>query len=201
MRHTLPKKGESVSKKACIDARIGEWHDAPAIPPWMKFLAYYLVGIGFFLAGCAQPPSGPGLWTGPPHFGTVYRVRTTAYTGKYNGIGKPLQHGPVISAASDWSEFPLGTRFRICENGKEYVIDDYGSAMVGTRTIDLCMPGNSAMNAWGVRWVNIEIQEWGSPRRSLEVLSPRQKAWYVHRMVDSLQKQSQGIPKQFHRVE
>ena len=73
--------------------------------------------------------------------------------------------------------------------------------MVGTRTIDLCMPNSRAMNAWGVRTVEIEIQEWGSARRSLEVLSPREKAWYVRRMLTSLRKQSQGLPKQFHKVE
>jgi len=72
---------------------------------------------------------------------------------------------------------------------------------VGTRTIDLCMPNNRSMYVWGVRTVEIEIQEWGSPRRSLEVLSPRERAWYVRRMTTALRKQSQGIPKQFHKVE
>ena len=165
----------------------------------MKSIHFYLLGIVFLLAGCAQP--GTSLLGGTPQPGKIYRVRTTAYTGKRNAIGKPLQYGPVTSAASDWSEFPLGTRFRIVESGKCYIIDDYGSAMVGTRTIDLCMPSTRAMNAWGVRTVDIEIQEWGSPRRSLEVLSPREKAWYVRRMLTSLRKQSQGMPKKFHKVD
>ena len=171
-----------------------------SFPRQMKYLHLYQLGIVFLLAGCAQPGPG-GLLINAPHLGKIYRVRTTAYTGKRNAIGKPLQHGPVTSAASDWSEFPLGTRFRLLESGKNYIIDDYGSAMVGTRTVDLCMPGYRAMNAWGVRTVEIQIQEWGSPRRSLEVLSPREKAWYVRRMTTSLRKQSQGIPKQFHKVE
>jgi 3D (Asp-Asp-Asp) domain-containing protein len=141
------------------------------------------------------------LLGGAPQPGKIYRVKTTAYTGKRNGIGKPLQHGPITSAAADWSEFPLGTRFRIVESGKNFIIDDYGSAMVGTRTIDLCMPSTRAMSAWGVRTVNIEIQEWGSARRSLEVLSPRERTWYVRRMTNSLRKQSQGIPKKFHKVD
>ena len=165
----------------------------------MKFLPLFLLGILLLLAGCAQ--TGPSVLGGTPRAGKIYRVRTTAYTGKRNAIGKPLQHGPVTSAASDWSEFPLGTRFRIVESDKCYVIDDYGSAMVGTRTIDLCMPSSRAMSAWGVRTVDIEIQEWGSPRRSLEVLSPRGKAWYVRRMLTSLRKQSEGLPKKFHKVE
>ena len=165
----------------------------------MKSLYLYLLGTLFLLAGCAQP--GPPLLGGTPRPGKIYRVRTTAYTGKRNAIGQPLQHSQVTSAAADWSEFPLGTRFRLVEGGKCYIIDDYGSAMVGTRTIDLCMPNSRAMNAWGVRTVEIEIQEWGSARRSLEVLSPREKAWYVRRMLTSLRKQSQGLPKQFHKVE
>ena len=141
-----------------------------------------------------------GLLTpNPLQAGKTYRIKTTAYTGKRNAIGQRLQHGPVTSAAADWSEFPLGTRFRILDTGKDYVIDDYGSAMVGTRTVDLCMTSNGAMQAWGVRWVEIEILEWGSPRASLEVLSPRQNAWYVRRMLASLHRQSKGIPQQFHR--
>jgi len=166
----------------------------------MKFIHLCLLGIVFLLAGCAQPGPVGSLLSGTPHPGKVYRVKTTAYTGKRNAIGQRLQQGPVTSAAADWSEFPLGTRFRVLANGKNYIIDDYGSAMVGTRTIDLCMPSSRAMHAWGVRTVEIEIQEWGSSRRSLEVLSPREKAWYVRRMLASLRKQSQGIPKKFHKV-
>ncbi|MCX6966567.1 MAG: 3D domain-containing protein [Verrucomicrobia bacterium] len=165
----------------------------------MKLSPVFLPGILVLLAGCAQPVVP--LLGGAPQPGKIYRVKTTAYTGKRNGIGKPLQHGPVTSAAADWSEFPLGTRFRLVESGKCYIIDDYGSAMVGTRTIDLCMPSTRAMNAWGVRTVNIEIQEWGSSRRSLEVLAPRERVRYVRRMTTSLRRQSQGIPKKFHKVE
>ena len=165
----------------------------------MKFVHLFLTGIVLSLSGCVQ--SGPGLLSGTPQQGQIYRVKTTAYTGKRNAIGQRLQLGPVTSAAADWSEFPLGTRFRVVESCKDYIIDDYGSAMVGTRTIDLCMPGSRAMNAWGVRRVDIEILEWGSPRRSLEVLSPRENAGYVRRMLASLRRQSQGIPKTFHKVD
>ena len=167
----------------------------------MKSSHFYMLGIVFLLAGCAQPGQPLPIIGASPRAGTVFRVKTTAYTGKRNAIGKPLQHSAVSSAASDWSEFPLGTRFRLVEGGKCYVIDDYGSAMVGTCTIDLSMPNTRAMNAWGTRTVEIEIQEWGSPRRSLEVLSPREGAGYVRRMTTSLRRQSQGMPKQFHKVE
>lgn len=166
----------------------------------MRFIYPPLLGIVLLLSGCAQPLQ-VGLLGGAPHPGKIYRVKTTAYTGRCNALGRPLQHGPVISAASDWSEFPLGTRFRLICTGQDFIIDDYGSAMVGTRTVDLCMPNTRSMNVWGTRTVEIEIQEWGSSRRSLEVLSPREKASYVRRMIVSLRKQSQGIPKQFHKVD
>ena len=55
-------------------------------------------------------------------------------------MGKPLRFGMVRSAAADWSRYPVGTRFRIVGKPYEYVIDDYGSALVGTDTIDLYKP-------------------------------------------------------------
>jgi 3D (Asp-Asp-Asp) domain-containing protein len=151
------------------------------------------------LAGCAQAPLGGEAKSA--HVGKIYNVRTTAYTGRNNALSQRLKHGPVISAASDWSRFPVGTRFRMVESQKEYIIDDYGSAMVGTRTIDLCMPHDAAMHRWGVRMVDIEILEWGSPRRSLEILSPRTHAWYVRKMVASLHEQAQGLPEEFYKKE
>lgn len=169
----------------------------------MKFIHLSFSGIFLLLAGCAQ--QGPGLlgetFGGTPHAGKVYRVKTTAYVGKRNAIGRPLQYGTVTSAAADWSQFPLGTRFRVQSSGREYIIDDYGSAMVGTRTIDLYAGSHRGVSAWGSRVVDIEILQWGSSRRSLEVLSPRENAWYVRKMLASLRRQSQGMPKQFHKVE
>ena len=172
----------------------------------MKSLLTLLIGLPLLLSGCAQtsrPPVATGakakVHTAKAHPKTI-RVRTTAYIGRKNAIGKPLSHGPVISAASDWSEFPLGTRFRVQQTGKTYIIDDYGSALVGTRTIDLCKPAASFMHAWGVKWVDIEILEWGSSRRSLEVLTPRVKVRYVRPMVAALRSQTGGIPGEFHRV-
>ena len=154
------------------------------------------------LAGCCAPTAQlkereRGVITATNHL----HVRTTSYTGKYNGIGERLHHGPVVSAASDWSQFPLGTRFRICgETKRTFVIDDYGSALAGTRTIDLCAACTREMHQWGARWVDIEVLEWGSARRSLEVLSPREHAWYVRIMTAALRRQAGGIPQQFHRV-
>ncbi len=125
----------------------------------------------------------------------IKKVRTTAYTygadengvhANSNALGTPLKSGRLSSAAADWSRWPLGTRFRVVETGREYVVDDTGSAMVGTNTIDLFKPNNRAMNRWGVRHVTIEILEWGSPEESLEVLRERRKFRHVREMVSDL---------------
>ncbi len=120
-------------------------------------------------------------------------VRTTAYTktergGPHNAIGMRLSSHHIKSAASDWSRFPLGTRFRIVNTKEEYVIDDYGTALVGTSTIDLYKSTRLEMRRWGVRNVDIDILEWGSSQRSLQVLQPRKKHRQVRQMIASLQK-------------
>jgi 3D domain-containing protein len=93
-----------------------------------------------------------------------------------------------MSAASDWSRYPLGTRFRIADTNEEYVIDDYGNALIGTDTIDLYKPSRLEMKKWGVRHVNIDILQWGSEEESLKVLAPRCKHHCVQRMVTALEK-------------
>lgn len=121
-------------------------------------------------------------------------VRTTAYTcteagGKNNAIGSRLRFGgDVYSAASDWSWLPLGTRFRMSATGRTYVIEDYGCALVGRKTIDLYQPSMSAVRAWGVRTVDIEILEWGSKEMSLKLLKPRATRGYIRTMVAELKK-------------
>ena len=125
----------------------------------------------------------------------IERVRTTAYTygaaenGDYpssNAVGTRLKAGKVRSAAADWSRWPLGTKFRVVETDQEFVVDDIGSAMVGTGTIDLFKPSAREMNRWGVRHVTIEILEWGSPEKSLRVLMDRRKSRHVREMVNDL---------------
>ena len=91
--------------------------------------------------------------------------------GRRNAVGEYLSGRIVRSAASDWSRFPLGTRFKIVETDEEYVIDDYGTALVGTNTIDLYKPIRLEMKRWGVRHVDIDILQWGSEEQSLKVLS------------------------------
>lgn len=129
----------------------------------------------------------------PAATGRLQKVRTTAYThneggsGVKNAIGRRLAGGKCRSAAADWSRFPLGTRFRVVSTGQEYVIDDYGSALVGTSTIDLYKNSRAEMRRWGVRHVDIEVLEWGSREESLKVLRPRHRARIVRRMIASLE--------------
>jgi 3D (Asp-Asp-Asp) domain-containing protein len=129
------------------------------------------------------------------HLGRMPNVRTTAYTrvekgGRRNALGAYLSGHHVMSAASDWSRFPLGTRFRIVNTREEFIIDDYGPALIGTSTIDLYKPTRLEMKRWGVRNVDIDILQWGSEEQSLKVLGPRAKHQTVRRMIAGLHKKS-----------
>src|SRR5262249_1083928 len=95
-----------------------------------------------FLVGCAEQTNRVGQTAAGVRSNPFPSVRTTAYKcnecgGRRNALGTSLSCRRVMSAASDWSRFPLGTRFRIVETKEEYIIDDYGPALVGTSTIDL----------------------------------------------------------------
>ncbi|MDB6004103.1 MAG: hypothetical protein JWR15_1090 [Prosthecobacter sp.] len=125
------------------------------------------------------------------------RVRTTAYThdesdhivyGVKNAIGTNLRFGSVRSAAADWSRFPVGTQFRIAgQPGVTYVVDDYGSALVGTGTIDLYKPNRSQMDDWGVRHVDIEVIQWGSYEKSMSLMRDRTKWRHVRAMMEGIE--------------
>ncbi len=155
------------------------------------FSRFLLPGLlALTLSGCATS-TRPGL----------DKVRTTAYThterdhiqyGRLSASGTTLSSGRIRSAASDWSKYPVGTKFRIKETGQIYQIDDYGSALVGTSTIDLYTPTRGEMNRWGVRFVDIELLNWGSPEISLKILEPRKKYRHIRQMVQGLEKQTRG---------
>jgi 3D (Asp-Asp-Asp) domain-containing protein len=161
----------------------------------MRCLNLALAGaLACFIVGCATQ-SKPTLTSGR----RIPNVRTTAYThfeggsGRHNALGEYLSGRQVMSAASDWSRYPLGTRFRIADTNEEYVIDDYGNALIGTDTIDLYKPSRLEMKQWGVRHVDIDILQWGSEEQSLKVLAPRCKHRCVQKMVATLQqKKTQG---------
>jgi len=165
------------------------------------YLAALIVVV--FLAGCATPV---GNGAAGRVAGLSKVVRTTAYTssepgGHHDACGGRLSCGAVHSAAADWSRYPVGTRFRIVETGDICEIDDYGGALIGTNTIDLYKDTRRQMRNWGVRMVHIEILEWGSARRSLEILTPRSRNRRIRPMIAALEQQTQGTPKKFHRIQ
>src|SRR5256714_1790405 len=158
-----------------------------------------VLAVGCILVGCAeqsvvQKPLA-AVEAANSHLGRMSNVRTTAYTnkekgGRKNALGMYLSGHHVMSAAADWSRFPLGTRFRICNTREEFIIDDYGTALVGTNTIDLYKPSKLEMKRWGARHVDIDVLQWGSEEKSLQVLGPRMKHAQVQKMVASLQKKN-----------
>jgi 3D (Asp-Asp-Asp) domain-containing protein len=122
-------------------------------------------------------------------------VRTTAYHAKESdhiiygdksAYGTPLRYGKVRSAAADWSRYPVGTVFRIRGLPYLYIIDDYGSALVGKDTIDLYKSGAREMNWWGVRHVKIDILRWGSFDLSHQILAKRVQHPHCKKMADSI---------------
>ncbi len=132
----------------------------------------------------------------------IQDVRTTAYThseadhvkyGSKTASGGELKYGSVRSAAADWSVYPVGTVFQIEGDSTLYEVDDYGSALVGTGTIDLYKPSRSEMNSWGVRKVNIKVIKWGSYLKSLALMKPREKkSPHIREMVRKIES---GTPK------
>lgn len=118
-------------------------------------------------------------------------VRTTAYShmenepgapGRLNASGGILKYGTVRSAAADWSVYPLGTTFRVKGQPHTYVVDDYGSELVGTNTVDIFKPSLRGMHHWGTRHTEITIIQWGSYERSLRLLKGRKRYNHCYRM-------------------
>jgi 3D (Asp-Asp-Asp) domain-containing protein len=158
-------------------------------PAWLRLS--YCFGAAGLLASCAV--SRNALETAARHPAGRMHVRTTAYCsreagGHRNAVGERLSGRFVRSAASDWSRFPLGTRFRIVGMAEEYIIDDYGTALVGTNTIDLYKISTLEMREWGVRHVDIDVLQWGSDEESVKVLKSRRKHSSARRMLIALEK-------------
>jgi 3D (Asp-Asp-Asp) domain-containing protein len=162
----------------------------------MRFPTIQLVipALGLLLASCASRPLPK--YEKPIARTQFQTVRTTAYThtesdhrqyAKRNALGTTLLASGARSAAADWSRWPAGTTFRLLDTGELYKVDDYGWALSGTNTIDLYKPSRGAMNAWGVRRVNIEVLCWGDVDRSLAILRPRSKHAHVRRMINQIE--------------
>ncbi len=152
--------------------------------------------VAGFLGSCATQPLASRNQAKPQRM----NVRTTAYCtsergggGKHNAVGMYLSGRNVVSAASDWSRFPLGTRFRLVDTNQEYIIDDYGGALIGTNTIDLFKNSRLEMKRWGVRHVDIDILQWGSEERSVKILAPRARHKKVRRMLVALNSKKRPI--------
>ncbi|MGJ8677121.1 MAG: 3D domain-containing protein [Akkermansiaceae bacterium] len=137
------------------------------------------------------PKDKHGMPTYKNHKERTRYVRTTSYShmenepgapGRMNAAGGILQYGSVRSAAADWSVYPLGTKFRVKGQSHIYVVDDYGSALVGTNTIDIFKPTLSAMRKWGTRKTEITVIQWGSYERSLALLKGRTKYHHCRKM-------------------
>src|ERR1700730_16064654 len=145
------------------------------------------------VVGCAEQPRATRSAATSAHH--RMKVRTTAYSrgeagGHRKTAGDHLSSHHCMSAASDWSRFPLGTRFRIAGTTEEYIIDDYGTALVGTNTIDLYKTSRLEMKRWGVRMVDLDILQRGSDEQSLKVLTPRAKHRQVQQMIVALRKKA-----------
>jgi 3D (Asp-Asp-Asp) domain-containing protein len=155
----------------------------------------WLLACGALLAA-ASPAHGdaPTAESRPPIITAT--VRTTAYThseadhlkyGNKTALGTVLRYTPEYhSVAADWSRFPLGTKFKIKGFDRLFVVDDYGRALVGTRTIDIYFPTKERMNNWGARVVNIEILELGSFHESRKILAERAKNRYCREMLATM---------------
>lgn len=154
-----------------------------------------------FEAGRGKPRDKHGMPLYSPNE-RVRFVRTTAYTcsesdhlqyGSKNATGTPLKYGNrVRSAAADWSVYPVGTVFKIKGMSQLFVVDDYGSALTGTGTIDIYTPTKSHMGAWGRRNVEISIVQWGSYQRSAELLSKRTGYSHCRQMYAAIQRHLGG---------
>jgi len=128
-------------------------------------------------ASASEPPE---LETAPV---AVLQVRATAYNhtepdhlpyGKKSALGTELRFTPEYhSAAADWSFFPLGTVFRIRGYDRLFVVDDYGSALVGKPTVDIYFDTIAGMKRWGARQVWIEVVRFGSFHESRKILASR----------------------------
>ena len=119
-----------------------------------------ICAIACLLASCAVAPQGV---VSSPAARRISNVRTTAYcaneggSGTRNATGEYLSGRKVHSASADWSRYPLGTRFRVVGSNEEYLVDDYGGALIGTNTIDLHKSNRAEVRKWGTRRVDIDV--------------------------------------------
>ena len=124
----------------------------------------------------------------PDTKGRLPKSSKGARAKKAVAVSKPPKIG---SAAADWGRWPAGTTFRLLSTGQTYRVDDYGWALSGRNTIDLYMPNQRAMNAWGARQEPIQILHWGDPQESLRLLAPHESHRHIRRMILELEGRDQ----------
>lgn len=134
--------------------------------------------------------------------GPVRVLKTTAYHsreadhikyGQASAYGTPLRYGKVRSAAADWSRFPVGTVFRVVGLPHLFIIDDYGSALVGKDTLDLYTRSKQEMNYWGARHVKVEFLRWGNYDLSYKLLAQRQHYPHCRQMANAIKAKRPGV--------
>jgi hypothetical protein len=87
----------------------------------------------------------------------------------------------------------VGTTFRIKGLPYLYVVDDYGSALTGTGTIDIYKPNKDIMKLWGSRNVELTVIQWGSFTRSAELLKQRDKYGHCRQMLSNIVRQKPDL--------
>lgn len=136
---------------------------------------------------------------GMPRYAMAERsrlVRTTAFSckenevgayGNLNATGTELRYtNGIRSAAADWSRYPLGTKFKIKGLPYTYIVDDYGSGLVGAGTLDIYHPTLELMKGWGTRKAEITVIQWGSFERSVALLSKRRQYPHCNQMFTAI---------------
>src|ERR1700742_5192954 len=115
------------------------------------------LGVSIFVVGCSQDGSqfkNSTALRGKASLHKIVQVKTTAYChterahrryGRSNAVDGRLAAAEFNDAAADRSRLPVGTKARILCSDPLYVVDDYGSALVGTNNIDLYMPSRREM--------------------------------------------------------
>jgi len=162
------------------------------------------LGTALFITGCTSPTldlsgaiQGFRRTSQDTEPQNQFVVKTTAYChqeadsqpyGTLTARGTKLRSaGPVRSAAADWSKYPVGTQFRIIGHPQVYEVDDYGSALVGTDTIDIYQPTMRSMRNWGAPVLGIEVVRWGSYAESEAILAQRaHRAPHVRSMLEGV---------------
>ena len=193
-----------VSLSSCSSNKVAQAPKAPASSTWTQTVGNNLPAQAD-VALLQQVTDLPKDKHGFPSYdeNTTHRVvRATAYShmqnepgapGRMNAAGGILKWGSQVrSAAADWSKYPVGTKFRIKGLPYLYVVDDYGSALTGTNTIDIFHPTLGGIKNWGLRTIEIDIVQWGSWDRTLALLKGRQSHWHTRAMYASANQKVQS---------